>query len=240
MITFPKTKEKLGAAVEGYYPMFSIVDPNLAKKLPLSQTLYTSIDAVNHATESATTKINSPYSILLAKDTIRMVAKYLPIAIKDPMNEEARYYLHYAAAIAGIGIDNSSTHLTHSLEHPLSAIKQDLAHGLGLAILLPAVLIEIYPSSWEILVDIYESILPKNAQWGVDLEKEALEFAKIVQDWLFELGMKEKLKDIGFAKKDIETLVPMAEKMCEGGVAPIKETKEVIQRIYENSFEPLK
>jgi alcohol dehydrogenase class IV len=239
VITFPKTTEKLGTGVESFYPLYSIDDPNLLKKLPLNQTLYTSLDAVNHATESATSKINSPYSILLAKETIRLVAKYLPIVVKDPSNEEARYYLHYASAIAGISIDNAACHLTHSLEHPLSAIKQELAHGLGLTILLPAVLQEIYASSWEILIDIYEPILPKDAKWGQDLKKEAVEFAKIVEDWIFSLNVKEKLKEVGFTKKDLEVLVPLGINMCKGTVAPIEATEEVIRRIYENSFEPM-
>lgn len=238
VITFPETKEKLGCGLENLYPLYAIDDPNLCKNLPLNQTLYTSIDAVNHATESATTKSTTPYSILLARDCIKMVVEFLPKVIKEPKNELYRYYLHYASALGGIGIDNSAVHLTHNMEHPLSAIKQELPHGLGLAILLPAVLKEIYESCWEILVDIYAPLLPSNIKWGSDLSKEADIIAKCVEDWLFSLGVKEKLKDVGFTKGDIDQLIPMAEEMMNKQ-SPVEVSKELIRRIYENSYQPM-
>ena len=103
------------------------------KNLPLNQTIYTAIDAANHANECATGNERSPYSILIAREVIKMVAKYLPIAVQDPSNEEARYYLTYASLIAGTGIDNVRCHVTHVLEHVLSVLIQDLPHGKGLA-----------------------------------------------------------------------------------------------------------
>ena len=67
---------KPAIAYDCIYPSYSIDDPQLMTKLSLKQTLYTSIDAVNHVVEAATTKVASPYSIGLAKETIRLVAEY--------------------------------------------------------------------------------------------------------------------------------------------------------------------
>ncbi|KLO21507.1 hypothetical protein X275_08940 [Marinitoga sp. 1197] len=70
------------------YPLYAISDPLTTVTLPESQTTFTSIDAINHVTEAATTLVANPYTILLAKETIRLITKYLPEAKADPL-----YYL---------------------------------------------------------------------------------------------------------------------------------------------------
>jgi len=209
------------------------------KTLPPNQTKFTSIDAVNHVAEAATTIVASPYSILLAKETIRLITRYLPQALSHPEDLVARYYLLYASAIAGISFDNGLLHFTHALEHPLSAIKPELPHGLGLAMLLPAVVKHIYPAVPEVLADIYEPIVP--GLKGVPGEAEKI--AAGIEKWLFSLGITEKLEDMGFTKDDIPKLVELATTTPSLdlllSLAPIKATKEVIAKIYEDSLKPL-
>ncbi len=230
---------KPALAYDCLYPTFSIDDPALMKTLPYSQTLYTSIDAVNHVTEAATTLYATPYTILLAKETIRLVAKYLPQALAHPDDLTARYYLLYASAIAGICFDNGLLHFTHALEHPLSALKPELPHGLGLAMLLPAVLKYIYHSVPEVLAQIYEPIVP--GLKGVPGEAEKI--AAKVEEWLFNLGIASKLEDEGFTKNDVEKLVKLAKTTPSLDLllnsAPIKATDEVIRNIYTDSLKPL-
>ena len=50
-----------------------------------------SIDAVNHVVEAATSTVASPYSVTLARQVIELVGKYLPRAIQNPADKEARY-----------------------------------------------------------------------------------------------------------------------------------------------------
>ncbi len=76
--------------------------------LPIKQTISTAIDAVNHSVEACTAITASPYSTLLAKEAIRLVATYLPTATAQPSNLTARYWLMYASAIAGISFDLGS------------------------------------------------------------------------------------------------------------------------------------
>ncbi|QTA37562.1 iron-containing alcohol dehydrogenase [Thermosipho ferrireducens] len=232
-------KYKPAIAYDCIYPMFAIDDPELMKTLPYNQTKYTSIDAVNHVTEAATTLVASPYSILLAKETIRLITKYLPQALAHPEDLTARYYLLYASAIAGISFDNGLLHFTHALEHPLSAVKPDLAHGLGLAILLPAVVKHIYPAQPEVLAEIYEPIVPDLK--GVPGEAEKI--AAGIENWLFTLGITEKLEDIGFKEDDIPHLVELAMNTPSLGLllsmAPVKATKEAITEIYKNSLKSI-
>ncbi len=227
---------KPAIAYDCIYPLYAIDDPALMRTLPPNQTKFTSIDAVNHVTEAATTLLASPYTILLAKETIRLVARYLPQALAHPEDLTARYYLLYASAIAGICFDNGLLHFTHALEHPLSALKPDLPHGLGLAMLLPAVIKHIYQATPEALATIYEPIVP--GLKGVPGEAEKA--AAGVEKWLFTLGVTEKLETVGFTENDIPKLVELAMTTPSLdlllSMAPVKATREIIESIYRDSL----
>jgi len=230
---------KPAIAYDCIYPTYAIDDPALMKTLPYNQTKFTAIDAINHVTEAATTLAASPYSILLAKETIRLITRYLPQALAHPDDLVARYYLLYASSIAGISFDNGLLHFTHALEHPLSALKPDLAHGLGLAMLLPAVVKAIYPAMPEVLAEIYEPIVP--GLKGIPGEAEKI--AGGIEKWLFGLGITEKLEDAGFTENDIPKLVELALTTPSLDLllsqAPIKATSETIEKIYRESLKPL-
>lgn len=230
---------KPAIAYDCIYPMYSIDDPSLMTKLSPKQTLYVSVDAINHVVEGATSKAASPYAVTLAKETIRLVSKYLPIAIKNPDDLTARYFLLYASLLGGVGFDNGLLHYTHALEHPLSAVKPDLSHGLGLAMLLPSVVECIYPDKAKTLADILSPIVP-DLQGNPD---EAHKAAVGVQKWLFEIGITEKLSDCGFSEEDVKRLSKLAfETPSLGmllGLAPNEATDARVCRIYETSINPM-
>src|SRR5574344_2908807 len=150
---------KPAIAYDCVYPTYAIDDPQLMTKLSPKQTRYVSIDAVNHVVEAATSVFSSPYTTTLAREVIDLVAKYLPKAIENAEDLEARYFLCYAAMMGGVCFDNGLLHYTHALEHPLSALKPDFSHGLGLAILLPAVIRNIYSAKSKTLAYILEPIV---------------------------------------------------------------------------------
>lgn len=213
------------------YPTYSIDDPKLMVGLSKAQTIYTSIDAVCHVIEAATTKIASPYTILLAKETIRLVNKYLPQAMENLEDLTARYYLSYAAMIAGTCFDNGFLHLPHALEHPLSGMKPNVIHGHGLAILLPAVIERIYPACAEVLAEILSPIgEAENLEQTMD----------IVKSFIARMGVHETLSDLGFEEKNVDRLVELAintpslDKLL--ALSPIEVTKEVLKEIYRSSI----
>ena len=230
---------KPAIAYDCIYPMFAIDDPQLMTKLSPKQTRYVSIDAVNHVVEAATSAVASPYSISLAKQVIELVAKYLPKAIANPEDLEARYYLAYAAMMGGVSFDNGLLHYTHALEHPLSAVKPGLAHGLGLAILLPAVIKTIYKDRPHVLADILAPIAPGLKPEASDADRAA----KLVQDWLFSVDVKEKLEDEGFTDADVEKLTDLVYTTPSLGglidIGPSGNGRDVVETIYRNSVKPL-
>ena len=230
---------KPAIAYDCIYPMFAIDDPQLMTKLSPKQTRYVSIDAVNHVVEAATSKVLSPYCITLAREVIALVAKYLPKALENPEDLEARYFLAYAAMMGGVCFDNGLLHYTHALEHPLSAVKPELAHGLGLAILLPAVIKTIYPAKANILADILAPIVPGLKGEAQDAEKAA----KGVEKWLQSVGVSEKLTDEGFNEADVERLVNLVytTPSLDGllAIAPTGNGRDIVEKIYRESLKPL-
>lgn len=231
-----KLNYKPAIAYDCIYPLFSIDDPALMTKLSPKQTRYVSIDAVNHVVEAATTTVANPLAILLAEETIRLVAKYLPKASADPDDLKARYCLSYASMIAGTAFDNGMLHFTHALEHPLSGVKPELSHGLGLSMLLPAIIEECYPACADTLASILRPIMP-------DLKgepDEAHKAAKGVEEWLAQMGVPEKLEDEGFTEDDIDRLCELAEETPSLGLllslAPVPADRERIARIYRRSL----
>lgn len=238
VVSIPEKEYKPAIAYDCLYPMYSIDDPALMTKLSPVQTRYVSVDAVNHIIEASTTTVASPFSILLAEETMKLVAQYLPDAIADPDDVTARYFLLYASLIAGISFDNGLLHFTHALEHPLSAVKPDLAHGLGLSMILPAVIKAIYASRAKVLASVLSPIVPDLK----GIPEEAEHAAKAVEKWLFSLGIESKLTDEGFSEKDIDKLtnLAMTTPSLDGllAIAPVESGADVIATIYRDSLRP--
>ncbi|NPA74990.1 MAG: iron-containing alcohol dehydrogenase [Euryarchaeota archaeon] len=234
--SIPEKEYKPAIAYECIYPLFAIDDPALMTELPADQTRYVTIDALNHITEAATTKVASPYSILLAQETARLIFDYLPETLAHPDNLQARYYLLYASSIAGISFDNGLLHFTHAMEHPLSAVKPELPHGLGLAMLLPAVIKWIYPVVGKVLAEVYRPLVPD----AKGVPGEALSVARAIEEWLFSVGVSEKLTDVGFTEEDVTKLTELALTTPSLdlllSLTPIPATRETIEAIYRDSL----
>ncbi|KEJ00809.1 alcohol dehydrogenase [Clostridium botulinum A2B7 92] len=236
VVSIPEKEYKPAIAYDCIYPLYAIDDPQLMVKLPIHQTCYVSVDAINHVVEASTSKVASPYTILLAKETVRLVSRYLPQVLQHPGDLTARYYLTYASLIAGICFDNGLLHFTHALEHPLSGVKPDLSHGLGLGILLPAVIKEIYPSVSEVLADILSPIV-----YGLEGNPGEAEIAaKGIEKWLYSIGITEKLTDLGFKENDVEKLTKLAFETPSLdlllSMAPIDADEKVVSNIFRNSL----
>ena len=227
---------KPAIAYDCIYPTYAIDDPQLMKGLSPKQTRFVSIDAVNHVIEAATSKVASPYAVTLAREVIELVAKYLPKAIANSEDLEARYFLCYAAMMGGVCFDNGLLHYTHALEHPLSALKPDFSHGLGLAILLPAVIKNIYTAKANTLAYILEPIVKGLKAEPADAEKAS----QGVYEWLKSVDVPNKLKDEGFTDEDVKTLTDLAftTPSLDGllSIAPTEATRDAVATIYRESL----
>lgn len=116
-----------------------IIDPELTLGLSAGVTAYTGLDAMAHAVEAYTSIRPNPQSDLLSLDAIRRISKFLPIAVNDIHNLEARENLALASNFAGISFNSSATHIGHAIAHAIGA-NLHIPHGIACAWDLPEVL----------------------------------------------------------------------------------------------------
>ena len=218
------------------YPDYSFDDVNGMLSMNTEMIRFTTIDALNHVMEGSTTTITTPYSCTLAREVVFLIARYLPRALADRNDRRARYWLTYAAAIAGLCFDESCLHLTHALEHTLSAYVPNLIHGQGLALLQPAVLKHIWPKVCGYLNDLFRPILG-DLKGTPDEAEKAFRRMRAFHN---KVGFSGTLVDIGFSKSDVEKLVE-ATWACPGmegliALSPIPCERVDATRIFSEAF----
>lgn len=135
VITNPETNEKIGFGIKQLFPTLSIVDPELMVSVPVNLTAYQGMDAFFHSAEGYLAKVAQPVSDLFALNSIRRIAKFLPEAVKDGNNLQAREEMAWASTQAGMVESTSCCISEHSMEHALSAFYPGLPHGAGLVAL---------------------------------------------------------------------------------------------------------
>lgn len=138
VISNPDTHEKIGFGYPELVPVLSIVDPELMKTVPAKYTAYQGFDALFHNTEVMISKGVNILSETIALSAIESIAKYLPRAVKDGNDLEARERVAYGSTIAGITMQLTSTTVQHSMEHAMSAYHHNLPHGAGLIMISKA------------------------------------------------------------------------------------------------------
>jgi alcohol dehydrogenase len=121
-------------------PRACILDPELTFGLPPAATAATGIDALTHAIESLLSKNPNPLAEAIALGVIRTVGEWLPRAVKDGSDVEARSQLLLASHLAGLGqASGTGVGLVHALGHAIGARGRQ-PHGTALAAVLAEVL----------------------------------------------------------------------------------------------------
>jgi alcohol dehydrogenase class IV len=120
-------------------PDVAILDPDLPASMPKSITADTGLDALTHAVEAYVSTKASHFSDPLALEAIRLVQQYLPTAVANGEDREARAKMHYGQSLAGMAFTNAFLGITHSMAHNIGA-QFGIPHGRANAILLPYVI----------------------------------------------------------------------------------------------------
>lgn len=128
-----ETHEKIGfGGAPELVPVLAVVDPELMRTVPAKYTAYQGFDALFHNTEVMMSNGVNLLSETLALSAIANIAQYLPRAVKDGNDLEAREHVAYGSTIAGMTMQLTSTTAQHSMEHAMSAYHPGLPHGAGL------------------------------------------------------------------------------------------------------------
>ncbi len=125
------------------YPKVSIVDPTVQFSLPQRQTANGGSDSLSHIIESYITGKPTDTTVYFDEGLMRSIIDNIDRLMTDPSDYEARASFAWAATLAfnglsltGLGGDWAA----HAIEHAISALHPDVAHGTGLAVIQPAVI----------------------------------------------------------------------------------------------------
>ena len=115
-----------------------IADPELTQGLPANLTAWTGIDALSHSLEALCAPGFAPMADGIATEAIRLIHRWLPVAVKDGRNLAARAYMLAAASMGAVAFQKGLGAM-HALAHPIGGLL-DRHHGLTIAIVMPYVL----------------------------------------------------------------------------------------------------
>jgi len=190
------------------YPKVSIVDPEIMISMPEKLTSVTGFDAFCHAFEAYINVNATPYSELLSLESIKIIHKYLPTAIKMPLNIEARTYMAYADTLAGLSFSSVGTAAPHGFSMAISGNFPNVMHGEGLAVIYPEFMEFTYKSSISKFATLARIFNEK-----VSKENDAIaakESINILIDFLKKINLFIDLKSLNIPESSINDLADKA------------------------------
>lgn len=138
IITNTSRKVKMAIVDWRVTPNVSINDPELMVGMPPALTAATGMDALTHSIEAYVSSAATPLTDSAALMAIKLISKYLPKAVANGTNMEAREKMAYAQFLGGMAFNNASLGYVHAMAHQLGGF-YNLPHGVCNAILLPIV-----------------------------------------------------------------------------------------------------
>lgn len=234
VISNPDTNEKIGFGAPELTPVLAIVDPELMRTVPAKYTAYQGFDALFHNTEVMISNGVNILSEAIALSAIENITKYLPRAVRDGNDMEARERVAYGSTMAGITMQLTSTTAEHSMEHSMSAYHHNLPHGAGL--------IMISKAFYEFFIErraCDEQFIKMAKAMGIENADKPEDFITALVKLQEDCGVVDlKMSDYGFRKEESMTLARGARSM-QGGLFlanPCEMTDEDCAGIFDKSY----
>ncbi|MGI6737702.1 MAG: iron-containing alcohol dehydrogenase [Anaerovoracaceae bacterium] len=130
VVSNAETEEKIG--FRGSFARLAIVDPELMLTVPPRFTAFQGFDALFHSVEGFIAVTCNEAAAMVQREAIRNVARYLPRAVADGSDLEARTGMALANTLSGYSMELGSCTSEHAIEHAMSAVHHELPYGAGL------------------------------------------------------------------------------------------------------------
>lgn len=226
---------KTGIAHRYLKPTLGLVDPDNTSSMPASVAAATGLDVLSHALESYTAipyvqrprperpqlrpayQGSNPISDLWSLQALRLVADYLPRAVADPADDEARGQMIMASALAGIGFGNAGVHLPHGMSYPVAGMVKNFVppgyavdyplvlHGIAVIVNAPSVFR--YTGSASSQRHLHAAEIMGADIGGVGLEQAGEVLAVRLIELIRQLDMPNGLSALGYRDDHIPALV---------------------------------
>lgn len=240
VVADPERAMKVGIASRVLIPKWALVDPALTVSCPPGVTAHSGMDALAHAIESYCARVRpdcSPHSIFVGKNpmsdvlatkAITAIAKFLPAAVAQPNDRTARQEMALASLLAGMAFSAAGTAAVHALQYPVGEATHT-PHGLGNAVLLPAVMKRITPSRIPEMAFIARCLDPGLvSKSDSDAANRA---AELVEALGAKVGIPKGLHALGLKQEQLPQVAQMAstvKRLLDNSPMPFEE-KDLLQ-----------
>ena len=213
--------KKYSVDADYLYPKESWLVAQLTGTMNRNMTLSTGLDALSHAMESYWSNPSNAFTRVLARDSIRIIQKYLPLVLDDLDNMEYRKQMLMASFFAGLAFSNTRTTASHSISYPLT-MKYGINHGFAVSITL----FEVLKRNWEYIPEKELFLQSWNAESLDDILK-----------WFSDISNDEiNLRSFGIEKEDIKEIIKLATTSGRMDNNPIvfdeDEIKDILECVY--------
>lgn len=130
VMVLPDRSNKLTVVSPFIYPQTALIDPALTDSVPSHITAATGMDTFCHAAESFITRRATQHTRQAAADAMGRTLEFLPRAVADGSDQEARDQMAYACLQAGYSLANAGVILVHGLAHAVGA-RARIPHGVA-------------------------------------------------------------------------------------------------------------
>jgi alcohol dehydrogenase class IV len=207
-------------------PKIVIADPELTIGLPASITAWTGMDALSHLLEAWCSPSFHPLGEGIALEGIRLCKEWLPVAVNEGENLNARAFMLAASSMGAIAFQKGLGAM-HAMSHPCSSLRGS-HHGLTNAVVMPYVLARNAAAIEERMVALARYLdLPEQTSQGII-------------DWVLALrnniGIPHTLADIGIDADLIAEAAAMAESDPAGGGNPVPLTANDYAGLYRRAI----
>jgi alcohol dehydrogenase class IV len=193
-------------------PSLALLDPALTTGLPANLTAWTGADALTHAIEAYCVPGFHPLCDGIALEGLSLIARWLPVAVREPDNMAARGGMLTGSCLAGIAF-LKGLGMVHAISHMVGA-EYDTQHGLTNAIILPVVLRYNLPGM--------DAQVQRMAQ-AMGLQDSSVDgFIAAVEELLDEIDIPVSLGEIGVPADCVDRIAAKALKDSAAGTNPRK------------------
>ncbi|MDS0525017.1 iron-containing alcohol dehydrogenase [Clostridium sp. SHJSY1] len=230
VITDEERKVKMVIVDKNSMATITVNDPELMINKPAALTAATGMDALTHAIETIVTPGAYPVTDATALNAVKIIFEYLPKAVRNGHDIEAREQMVYAIFLAGVAFSNAGLGNVHAMAHQLGGV-YNLPHGVCNAMLLPYVEEENAKFVPEKFVSIAK-ILNCNIE-GKSAEECATFVIDKIKELSKEVGIPETLGELGVTDINFDLLADNAAKdICAPG-NPVEFSKDKIIELFK-------
>jgi alcohol dehydrogenase YqhD (iron-dependent ADH family) len=199
---------------EVIYPVFSILDPEYTYSLPPYQTACGISDMLVHVIERYFTReLHVELTDRLCEAVMKTMINNAPVVLAEPKNYDARSEIMWAGAVAhnnALNTGRIGDWASHMIEHELSAVN-DVAHGAGLAVLVPNWMKYVYKRDPQRFVQFAARVFNIEQDFH-DPDRTILRGIAALRAFFTSLGMPATLGEIGIGEERFREIAEKVKK----------------------------